>query len=163
MYKQTLTILFFLFAMVCMSCKDSEYNKIEKAADSFAINYYNWNYLKCSQFVTHESQKYLKFKASNVTDEDIKLLRSMSDGAKVEIENNYSFENDSAVTVKMKVYNFCYADTIGHPSKVYDYAEATLLLLKRSNKWKVVVSNNFPKMAFPQQSVSQDHGRNPAE
>lgn len=160
MFKQYISFLLLLPFLLLSSCNNSDSKESDKIAKAFASNYFNWNYVKCVPFVTKESQKYLKFRATNVTESDLEILRSTPNSAEVEVDGKEYLANDSALKVKIKVFDFCYTDTIGRPAKFCDYAEATLLLVKRTGKWKVVLSNDWPKMAFPQQSELQDHDPN---
>lgn len=149
------TVFLLASALSLFSCGDSNREQIASVAEAFATSYFNWDYAGCMPNVTDESAKYLKFLATNVTDGDIERLRSMEKGADVEVEKETFADNDTIVDVKVKVSGFCHADTIGRPSRLCDEAEATLRLVKRGEKWQAIVSNEWPKMAFPPQNGTQ--------
>ncbi len=155
MRRLSKNIFLFISALSLFSCNDSNRKQIVSVAETFATSYFNWDYAGCMPNVTEESTKYLRFLATNVTDGDIERLRSMEKGADVEVEEETFADNDTVVDVKVKVSGFCHADTIGRPSKLYDEAEATVRLVKRGDKWQAIVSNEWPKMAFPPQNGTQ--------
>lgn len=155
MHKLSKVIFCLALALSLSACSNGNSSQVESVAEAFATSYFNWRYAECMQYVTGESAKYMKFLATNVTDGDIERLRSKEKGADVEVEKETFDDNDTIVDVKVKVSDFCYADTIGCKSRLCDKAEATLRLVKRGNEWKAVVSNEWPKMAFPQQSGTQ--------
>ncbi len=156
MHKLAKSIFTTAFALALLSCNNGNRSQVETVAESFATSYFNCDYAGCMQYITNESVKYLKFMATNVTDGDIERLRAMEKGADVEVMKESFADNDTVVDVKVKVSDFCYADTIGKPSRLHDSAEATLRLVKRGEEWKVILSNVWPKMAFPRQSGTQD-------
>lgn len=149
------TVFLLVSTLSLFSCSNSNREQIASVAGAFATSYFNWDYAGCMPNVTGESAKYLKFLATNVTDGDIERLRSMENGADVEVEKETFADNDTVVAVKVKVSGFCHADTIGRPSRLCDEAEATLRLVKRGEKWQAIVSNEWPKMAFPPQNGTQ--------
>ena len=152
MYRLSEFLLSLLATIFLLSCSKDDSSNVESVAQSFATKYFNWDYAGCMQYVAGESAEYMKFRATNVTDGDIELLRSMDAGAEVEVKDCDFADGDSTAQVTVKVTNFCYADTIGRPAKLCEEAEAVLQLVKRNEKWQVTVSSDWPRMAFPQQS-----------
>ena len=57
-----------MMMMAGSSCKHelSEEEQLRTDADSFAVNYYNWHFEKALRYCTPESEKWLRFTASNV-------------------------------------------------------------------------------------------------
>lgn len=167
MFKQPISLLLIAISMLLTACNDPDGSQLETTVDNFSKYYFNWQYAKCLPLVTPESHRFLKFKATNVTDDDIQLLRSMQEGASVEREDELFADNDSAVNVKLRLHNVAYADTIGRKARIYEDAEAELLLVRKGSldddkgkgKWRVVVSNEWPKMAVRRQSEEQDRGQ----
>jgi hypothetical protein len=152
MNKLYISILLLVLSVVSTGCRNTDEKQIETVADSFSVNFFNWKYVECVPFITPESQKFLSFIASNVTNNNIETLRSMQDGASVERNQIVLSANDSTANVTVNINNICYVDTIGRPAKIYESAEATLLIVKTQAGWKVVVSNDWPKMAIRQQN-----------
>ncbi len=138
-----------------VSCDSSDKNQVDDVAEAFAKEYFNWRYVESMPYVTSESAEYMKFLATNVTEDDVALLRSMESGAEVKVESTEMADDDSTAYAEVEVDNFCHADTIGRPAKLHESATATLMLVRRDGKWKVVISDEWPKMAFPQQSGMQ--------
>lgn len=67
-----------MMMMAGSSCKHelSEEEQLRMDADSFAVNYYNWHFEKALRFCTPESEKWLRFTASNVHQADVDSLRA---------------------------------------------------------------------------------------
>lgn len=154
---KTLVLILFPTSLILLSCGDDSKKQLDATAEAFANEYFNWRYSEAMPYVTAESSEYIKFLATNVTEDDVQLLRSMESGAEITIENCDVADGDSVAYVDVTVDNFCHADTIGKPAKLHESAKVTLMLMRRGDKWQVVVSNDWPKMAFPQQSETQDH------
>ena len=144
-------------SMMLLSCGSDTEEQVNDVAEAFAKEYFNWHYCEAMPYVTAESSEQMKFLASNVTEDDVQLLRSMESGAEIKIEDCNIADGDSVAYVNVTIDNFCHADTIGRAASLHESANATLMLKHRGDKWQVVVSNDWPKMAFPQQSEKPDH------
>ena len=143
-------------SMMLLSCGSDTEEQVNDVAEAFAKEYFNWHYCEAMPYVTAESSEQMKFLASNVTEDDVQLLRNMESGAEIKIEDCNIADGDSVAYVNVTIENFCHADTIGRAASLHESANATLMLKHRDDKWQVVVSNDWPKMAFPQQSEKQD-------
>ncbi len=140
-----------------MSCQKSDDENPTDIVDSFAVNYFNWRYERCLKMVTPESERLLRFQASNVTELDIDVLRSLEEGAGIEcVSTNY--DADTVFNAGIVVFNFLLADTIGHAPKLYSSAETSIRLVKRKGKWLVDMTCCYPfKMVNLLQNETQDH------
>ena len=159
MFNRLKSLAFILSStsMMLLSCGSDKKEQVNDVAEAFAKEYFNWHYCEAMPYVTAESSEQMKFLASNVTEDDVQLLRSMESGAEIKIEDCNIADGDSVAYVNVTIDNFCHADTIGRAASLHESANATLMLKHRDDKWQVVVSNDWPKMAFPQQSGKQDH------
>ena len=159
MFNRLKSLAFILSStsMMLLSCGSDKKEQVNDVAEAFAKEYFNWHYCEAMPYVTAESSEQMKFLASNVTEDDVQLLRSMESGAEIKIEECNIADGDSVAYVNVTIENFCHADTIGRAASLHESANATLMLKHRDDKWQVVVSNDWPKMAFPQQSGKQDH------
>lgn len=153
----SLALLFSSTSLLLLSCGSDKEEQVNDVAENFAKEYFNWRYCEAMPYVTAESSEQMKFLASNVTEDDVQLLRSMESGAEITIEDSRVADGDSVAYVNVAIENFCHADTIGRPARLNESAKATLMLVHRGEKWQVVVSSDWPKMAFLQQSETPDH------
>ncbi len=154
---KSLVLLLSSTSLLLLSCESDTKEQVNDAAEGFAKEFFNWHYCEAMPYVTAESAEYMKFLATNVTEDDVQMLRSMESGAEINVENCNITDGDSVAYVDMTIENFCHADTIGRPAILHESAKVTLLLMHRGEKWQAVVSSDWPKMAFPQQSGKQDH------
>lgn len=153
----------FIFAILAaltlstiVSCNEKTTEAIiEERVDTFATHYYNWQYLDCVPYITEGSVKYLKYFATNVTQEDIDLLKKAERDASIDV-SDLRIQGDSLAFVTVKVSNVYAADTIGRPAHKYDSGTAEIKVVKQGNKWLVDFSQAPIRTAYQQQSESQD-------
>ncbi|WP_315538433.1 hypothetical protein [Prevotella koreensis] len=104
-------------------------------AEKFANEYFNLRYKNAAQYCTKESEKFLKFAASQISNDDLAVLKDADSEATIEIEDVESGKHESEVTVK--VSNYFEADTIGKTGRIVDEGLFKLSLVKENKKWKV--------------------------
>lgn len=76
-----------LIALLLMgSCSYSEERAIELSAVSFAQKYFNLHYCQALSECTPESEKWVRLKASNITQEDLDILNTQADSATCTVE-----------------------------------------------------------------------------
>ena len=103
--------------------------------DSFATHYYNWQLEKCVSQVTPESKRKLELMATNMTQEDVDILKSAETVASYEIENIDI--NGSEATVNIHVYDYYSAIEIDKPLQLTEQSRHSLHLVKSASTWKV--------------------------
>lgn len=123
------------FASGCQQHKSKE-NQIKECADSFAVYYYNWHFEKAARFCTEESDKWLRFAASNVLEGDIDSLRNKLEDATVET-GDITFLDDTTANVKVKVSNFLDFDSLGCAAHKVDHAQVKLKMALHKGQWLV--------------------------
>lgn len=154
----SLTVIFSVY-----SCRERETEEfIQERVDSFAVHYFNWHYPQCVKYVTPESKKYIEMLASNVTENNVDMLRSMSEDAQVEI-NDIILTDDSNAKVFVTVHNYLAADTIGRDIKFHEEGTAELKLVRKADFWYVDMSDGCIRTAFRQQNESPDPDQNQDE
>ena len=120
----------------CHPHKGSE-DQLRADVDSFATLYYNWHFPKAAKYCTPESERWLRYAASNVHEGDIEQLRKKTEDATFEITNvNFSDDEVSAV-VTLMVKNFLQMDTIGQEAHLIPRAEFQLPMELHGDNWKV--------------------------
>jgi len=153
--------IFFVFLSVfallsIFSCEQKSAEEIvEERVDSFAVHYFNWQYAKCVKYVTPESKKFLELASTNVTENNIEMLRSVEEDAAVDIDD-IIYESENSATVQLTVHNFLMADSIGSSAKFHEKGTTELKLVKNANKWYVDLSNGCIRTAYQQQSEQPD-------
>ena len=137
-------ILWMVLTMIAIittgsSCKQepgSEEQLLEDA-DSFAVNYFNWHFEQALRYCTPESEKWLRYAASNVHEADVELLRNKEEDAQVELGDIIYNDNDSIVTIETKVYDYLQMDSIGKAAHLVPESTFRLTMVKRSGKWLI--------------------------
>lgn len=121
------------------SCKQEpgSEEQLREHADSFAVNYFNWHFEQALRYCTPESEKWLRYAASNVHEEDVELLRNKEADAQVELGDIIYNDNDSIVTIETKVYDYLQMDSIGKAAHLVPESTFRLTMVKRSGKWLI--------------------------
>lgn len=123
--------------MTVTSCSwNSDDEEIETNACQFTEYYFNCVYGDAIKMCTPESEKWLRYAASNISQEDINLLNSQKDDATCK-STDINMENDSTAEVTIKVKNFLMMDSIGVPPRIKDSALYSIVMKKRNGQWKV--------------------------
>lgn len=109
---------------------------IALAADSFVYGYFNFDFSKAVRFCTPESGKWLKFRATNVLQEDIDIIKAQQEGATYAI-NEIKIIDDTTATVDCKVFNYLQTDTLGRPGCMKKSGRYKFKAVKRTGKWLI--------------------------
>lgn len=138
-----------LTALVCMlnisvACSLEKENSVEKCAIGFAQSYFNLRFDQAAQSCSKESRKWIKFHASNITQEDIEVLNSQSDTAICKVED-IDTNGDTAI-VTLSVNNFLRTDSLGSKGYICHKAQFKLQMIKMAEKW--IVKLNHPLQTF---------------
>ena len=120
-----------------------------EAAQDFANAYFNYDYAKACKYATPESEKWLRFAASNITQADIDFINAQEENASVSVTATDK-RNDSTTVVAIEVNYFADRDSIGHVVSMTD--EATFLLTVVNRNGKALV-----RMEGPLRSERQSH------
>lgn len=127
--------------------------EFDGCVDSFAVNFFNWRLDHAVKFCTPESEKWLKFAASQVQRNDIEQMKNLPDNFAYTYSIRQGDPKGSAAEVALNVENFFVLDTIGKPGRVKNNATYILQLVKQGKTWKVKL-NGLPRMDKNQQPES---------
>ena len=131
-------VLLSLFCFGFGSCSHQEEgDTVKMSVDSFSQNYFNWQFQRSMPFVTLTSQKWLRYVASQVQQDDVEQLRNMPQGATYKIINVNTEDGDSVAVSHVLVRGFLCMDTIGKKSHVIDEATYEIKLFHQGGKWLV--------------------------
>ena len=135
--KNVALIMLSLSMMVACSDKKAESVKaVEEKAMAFAEAYYRYDLGTASQLATPEATRQLKFVASNITQDDIDLLNSQTEGPIFEVVDCQPL-SDSLWRAHLSVSHYMEMDSIDGPMRLRDEGEAELTLVFRNRKWLV--------------------------
>lgn len=129
-----------LMAMTGCQPHEGSEDQLKADVDSFATLYYNWHFPKAAKYCTPESERWLRYAASNVHEGDIEQLHQKPEDATVEITDVDFGDDEVSAVVTLKVSNFLQMDTIGQEAHLIPQAEFQLPMKMKGEKWKVDLS-----------------------
>ncbi|MBQ3698373.1 MAG: hypothetical protein II886_00525 [Prevotella sp.] len=127
----------FMAALLLAGC-DLGFNGDEAARDAavaWADAYFNCDFHEAAEYATPESGKWLRFAASNTTEDGLELLRERN--AKVEGDDYYPVANDTLRVIKLKVWNPLLPTVPGQEARQAEKGEFLVTVVKRDGSWKV--------------------------
>ncbi len=132
-------VLSVCLALVLASCGGHASRQLKREVDSFAVNYFNWQYHKALHYVTPESEKWIRYAASQVHQADIDLLRQKERPATCEIRDIDIDDNDSLAVAHVTIHDFLRMDTIGEAATLINAADYDIPLRYLNDKegWMV--------------------------
>ena len=145
MVKKSFLIQVFAIAVIataaygftgCQPHEGSE-DQLKADVDSFATLYFNWHFPKAIKYCTPESEKWLRYAASNVHEADVDALREKADDATIEIQDIDFGDNEVTASVSINVSHFLQMDTIGKAAHLIDHATFQVPMEIHEGKWKV--------------------------
>ena len=131
--------LFLTAAIVLTACSDSlssQQTKAGRAATAFAEAYFNYDLQKAIELTTPESAKWISFVASNITQEDVNVLNTRTEGVLVTL-TDCEVLSDTTCEALLAVDNFMSADSICRPGEFRDGGVFRLKVVLRDDSWKV--------------------------
>ena len=105
-------LLFSFLTVVLMASCNTGFNGDDEAqttATQWAEAYFNCDFKDAANYATPESERWLRFAASNITEEDLKLVNG---GATASAEEYFTIANDTLRVVTVTVRNFLAAKSI---------------------------------------------------
>ena len=128
-------LLFAFTLLLCVSCdqaeKDPDAMVVERVA-AFASAYFNYDFEKALKLVTPDSEKWLHYAASNVTQEDVDLLNAQETAATAEAEG-YERLNDSTLVVTLTVRDFLTKDSLEGVGRIAEEAQFRMVAIRQGN------------------------------
>lgn len=120
----------------CQPHEGSE-EQLKADIDSFATYYYNWHFEKASKYCTPESEKWLRFEASNVHQADIDQLNKKTEDATIEITDINFHDDEVTADIHLDVSIFLQMDTLGTEAHSVSKATFVIPMTIHGGKWKV--------------------------
>jgi hypothetical protein len=132
--------VFFLFCtaflMTGCSLVMIDDNEAMDVAARWAEAYFNYDFHEAKQFVTPESERWLRFAASNTTEHDLQLVQEDGE-AIVDVDDFFTEANDTLRIVQLRVRNFVSATLPADSAHRVDEAMFNITTVLRDGKWKV--------------------------
>ena len=113
----------------------SDDNEATKAAVAWGEAFFNCNYHEAEQYCTPESAYWLKFAASNTTQQDLDLLAHQS--ATVEATDYFPEANDTLRIVELRVNHALKLSALGSAVQQADESRYHIVVVKHEGSWKV--------------------------
>lgn len=134
--KYLLTFLSFLL-VGCQLFDEGTPDAAENTVTSWADAYFNYDYEEALKYTTPESEKWIRFAASNITEKDVDFIRQQGNKASAEVQSRQIAEGDTVGTVDIRVSNYVQLGAIGKENKVVNEGIFSIRVVKRSGKWQV--------------------------
>lgn len=129
-------LFFFLTAITMASCNvgiEGDDAALDVAAN-WANAYFNCDFHEAANYATPESDKWLRFAASNTTEQDLQTLEGK---ATATADEYFTEANDTLRVVTLHVRNFLKPVAVGTPAQLQEEGTFLVTVVKRDGKWKV--------------------------
>ena len=142
-------LLLLLTAVIMTSCNlgfEGDDAALDVATD-WADAYFNCDFREAANYATAESDKWLRFAASNTTEQDLQVLQG---NATSSADEYFTEANDTLRIVTFHVRNFLKPVALGAAPQLQEEGTFLVTVVKRDGKWKV-------RMEGLPQSEKQSH------
>lgn len=112
-------------------------DQLKADVDSFATYYFNWHFPKAVKYCTQESERWLRYAASNVNETDVELLRQKPEDASIEITDIDFGDDETSATVTLTVHNYLQMDSIGQDPQLIEQTDFQLPMCMEKGLWKI--------------------------
>lgn len=133
-------IAFLIGLAVISACSERDKEDMSGAESNilhFAEAYFNYDFQQASELITPESRQWIRFAASNLSQDDIDILNHRESETTVEL-GEISIINDTTISARITVENYYKTDSIERPVTATDEVEVfTLTAVKREKEWLV--------------------------
>lgn len=103
-------------------------------ATDWADAYFNCDFHEAASYATAESERWLRFAASNTTEQDLQTVKG---GATADADDYFTAANDTLRVVTLHVRDFLKPVAVGEPAQLQEEGTFLVTVVKRDGKWKV--------------------------
>ena len=103
-------------------------------ATDWADAYFNCDFHEAASYATAESERWLRFAASNTTEQDLQTVKG---GATADADDYFTVANDTLRVVTLHVRDFLKPVAVGEPAQLQEEGTFLVTVVKRDGKWKV--------------------------
>lgn len=132
----TIPTIIMLFT-ACNGPSTGDEDTVKQDIISFAQAYFNYDFKHALKYCTPESDKWIKYAASNIHEADLELLREQDEGADVDLDDLEFSDNDSTGIAVVTVENYMRLDTIGNAGRMIDRATFRIPIVLRDTRWLI--------------------------
>lgn len=147
MKKTILQLTAVLLLGACAPNQSDTDVQAQETATDFAEAYFNYDYKTAGKHSTPESEKWLRYAASNVTQEVVDLYNVQERRATAEVADFY-WTNDTTATVSIRVSHYVADDSIAAAPRIAEEGLFHLTVVRRDGEMLV-------RMASPLRSEKQ--------
>ena len=109
----------------------------EKTLTTWAEAYFNFDYEKALKYTTSEGEQWIRFAASNITEEDVSFIKKQNPQTQIDILNSQLTEGDTVCNANIRVSHFIQLGLSPQDNRVIDHADFQVQLVKRGDEWLV--------------------------
>ena len=130
-------LFFFSLLVITVGCNVAmdDDSKAIKAAEQWAEAYFNDDFHKAMKYATPNSEHWLRFAASNATNEDLQLLDAIP--ATVTAEDGFAIANDTMRVVTLHINNYLGNTALGNSAKQEKEGIFHVNVVKHDGEWLV--------------------------
>ena len=128
------TLLCLLATLFMTGCANND-NEAEHVARQWGEAYFNYDFKHALDFVTPESERWLRFAASNITQADLDALQENGQ-ATVDLDGYYP-GSDTTGTAYLNVSNWLCPDSIGRAGSRQELEAFQVSMVNRNGRWMV--------------------------
>lgn len=134
-------LLLMLMLFTAYSCSNNQdEDTIKNSATTFANAYFNNKYAVALHNSTAESEKWIRYVAGNLTQEDLDKINACEDTAECTVTDLQQI-SDTTAQATLEVTNAFLPDSIGKAGHMIDKGKVKLTLRKRDGQWSVHLDN----------------------
>lgn len=117
--------------------------QLTSCADSFAQSFFRWQFQKSSTYCDESSQRWLRYMASQVTQDDIDSLKATESDVECTL-GGFSFDNDSMASIEVHVSNYFRMDSLDKITLVKGESEYNFQMVRTNGFWRIRLQG-FPQ------------------
>lgn len=136
MKNYTLFIIGSLLMAACAGQQSASVDAAKSQIEAFAEAYFNYDFRQAEKYVTPESGKWLRFAASNVTQEDLDMINAQELAATAVVSDCLQTD-DSTFQATVEVCNFLQKDSLEMPGTIVDQALFKVMAVEREGNYLV--------------------------
>ena len=137
MKKTSFLALGILLLTSCIEQEPVPNAEARNRVQAFAEAYFNYDFQRAAELVTPESMKWLRFAASNITQQDIDMLNAQEMPTVVDVTDYWQAPGDSTGTATVEVTDYLQKKTVGGSMQLVDEATFQLSVVEREGVYYV--------------------------
>ena len=137
MKKTSFLALGILLLTSCVEQEPVPNAEARNRVQAFAEAYFNYDFQRAAELVIPESMKWLRFAASNITQQDIDQLNAQEMPTVVDVTDYWQAPGDSTGTATVEVTDYLQKTTVGGGMQLVDEATFQLSVVEREGVYYV--------------------------